>query len=99
MKRMIDTEKLIEWLKSEEDKHREDSYKCTGNKSTMLYGMHAGINWVKQNIWAGNFDTEEDEQCFDSMLRLEPDGQYWVLRRGDTGWVRLDRFVEEGDES
>jgi hypothetical protein len=77
MKRMIDTEKLIEWLKNEEDRLFEISRANTGEVSTMLYGKHEGINWVKQNIWAGNFDIEDDEQCFDSMLRRDPNGQYW----------------------
>jgi hypothetical protein len=59
MEREIDTQRLIEWLKSEEDRHLEDSHQCTGDKSTMLYGIHSGINWVKQNIWAGKFDKED----------------------------------------
>ena len=58
--------------------------------------------------WSRFFPHVEDEEClflrgdeqfFDSKLcRFYPNGPYWILKRGASGWVPLDRFIEEGDE-
>ncbi|WP_028778766.1 hypothetical protein [Shimazuella kribbensis] len=97
----IDAKKFERWKKLEDlfwSSDVDDHTKCP---ECGKQGLHCGCaKRLADDILTSAIEIKkDDEQFFDSALRREPDGQYWILKRGASGWVRLDRFVEKGDES
>ena len=95
----VDAEPLEKWKKIDALAESADDHTICRECGDQV--VFCDCTWrLAYNVLCSAVEVGKDEQFFNYALhRFDPDGPYWILKRGASGWVRLDRFIEEGDAS
>ena len=94
----VDADVLERWKKLDSLAEKADDHTmCPKCREQILF---CECTWLASyNVLASAVEVGKDEQFFNYALhQFDPDGPYWILKRGASGWVRLDQFIKEGDE-